>query len=95
MQPMGRPKHTQNVPCIFSFQVWGGGGFGGGYFSVFPGSHYVDHPTICSLWLGPSREGGGRGEGSSQSGKTASRHPHQFLYSSKKKKIMGTKLPTK
>jgi hypothetical protein len=37
----------------------GGGGFGGGYFSVFPGSHYVDHPTIRSLWLGPSMEGGG------------------------------------
>jgi len=29
----------------------GGGGFKGGYFSVFPSSHYVDHPTIRSLWL--------------------------------------------
>jgi len=37
----------------------GGGGFRGGYFSVFPGSHYVDHPTICSLWMGPSKERGG------------------------------------
>jgi hypothetical protein len=29
----------------------GVGGFKGGYFSVFPGSHYVDHTTICSRWL--------------------------------------------
>jgi hypothetical protein len=33
--------------AFFPFKfVGGGGGFRGGYFSVFPGSHYVDHPTI-------------------------------------------------
>jgi hypothetical protein len=31
-------------------------GFRGGTFSIFPSSHYVDHPTIPSFWLGPSRE---------------------------------------
>jgi len=37
----------------------GGGGFRGGYFSIFPSSHYVDHPTICSLWLGSQGKKGG------------------------------------
>jgi hypothetical protein len=66
----------------------GGRGFWGGYFSVFPGSHYVDHPTIRSLWLGPSREGGGGS--SSQSWITASSTWTPFLYISKI--IMGLTL---
>jgi hypothetical protein len=55
----GKAKaHTECALHFFLLSL-GGGGFGGGYFSVFPGSHHVDHPTIRSLWLGPSREGGG------------------------------------
>ncbi len=72
--------HTECALHFFLLNL-GGGGFRGGYFSVFPGSHYVDHPTIRSLWLGPSMDVG-RG-GSSQSGITASRHRHQFLYRSR------------
>jgi hypothetical protein len=60
MQPMGRPKHTLNVPCIFTFSVWGAGDL---EEDVFPGSHYVDHPTILA---GPSREGGGGGAPTNQ-----------------------------
>ncbi len=57
----GNGKAQAHTECALHFFLLslGGGGFGGGYFSVFPGSHYVDHPTIRSLWLGPSMEGGG------------------------------------
>jgi hypothetical protein len=34
MQPMGRPKHTLNVPCIFFFLSLGGGGFEEDIFQV-------------------------------------------------------------
>jgi hypothetical protein len=38
MQPMGRPKaHTECALHFFFLNL--GGGFGGGYFSVFSGSH--------------------------------------------------------
>jgi hypothetical protein len=49
--------HTECALHFFLLNL-GGGGFRGGYFSVFPGSHYVDHPTIRSLWLGPSMDVG-------------------------------------
>jgi hypothetical protein len=42
--------HTECALHFFLLNL-GGGGFKGGYFSVFPGSHYVDHTTIRSLWL--------------------------------------------
>ncbi len=53
----GKAQAHTNYALHFFLLSLGGGGFRGGYFSVFPGSHYVDHPT--TLWLGPSREGGG------------------------------------
>ncbi len=51
-------KAQAHIECALHFflLILGGGGFRGGYFSVFPGSHYVDHPTIRSFWLGPSTE---------------------------------------
>jgi len=52
--------HTECALHFFLLSL-GAGGFKGRYFSIFPGSHYVDHPTIRSLWLGPSRERGGVG----------------------------------
>jgi len=54
--------HTEYALHFFLLSL-GGGGFKGGYFLVFLGSHYVDHPTIHSLWLGPQRKGGVRGGG--------------------------------
>jgi len=58
-------KAQTHIECALHFFLLslGGEGFRGGYFSVFLGSHYVDHPTICSLWLGPQGKGwvGGRG----------------------------------
>ncbi len=47
----GNGKAQAHTECALHFFLLslGGGGFGGGYFSVFPGSHYVDHPTIRSL----------------------------------------------
>jgi len=49
--------HTECALHFFLLSL-GGGGFRRGYFSVFHGCHYVDHLTIRSLWLGPSKEGG-------------------------------------
>ncbi len=56
--------HTKCALHFFLLNL-GGEGFRRGYFSVFPSSHYVNHPTIRSLWLGPQGKGGWGG--SSQS----------------------------
>jgi hypothetical protein len=40
MQPMGRPMHAFNMPCLFFFPFKFGGG-GGIFFSLFPGSQCV------------------------------------------------------
>jgi len=64
MLPMGRPKHTQNVPCIFFLLSLGGGGFRGGYFSSFHASIMLTIPHHPLTLAGPSRErGGGVGGG--------------------------------
>jgi hypothetical protein len=52
--------HTECVLHFFLLSL-GGGGFRERYFSIFPGSHYVDHPTIRSFWLGPQGKRGGGG----------------------------------
>jgi len=56
--------HTEYALHFFLLSL-GGGGFRRRYFLVFLGSHYVDHPTIRSLWLAPKGKGGvwGGGEG--------------------------------
>ncbi len=57
--------HTECALHFFLLNL-GGGGFNGGYFSVFPGSHYVDHLTIRSPWLGPSMDVGEGGAPANQ-----------------------------
>jgi len=40
--------HTKCALHFFLLSL-GAGGFREGYFSVFPGSHYVDHPTMLTI----------------------------------------------
>ncbi len=42
----GKAQAYTECALHFFLLSLGGEGFKGGYFSVFPGSHYVDHPTI-------------------------------------------------
>jgi len=57
----GKAQAHSECALYFFLLSLGGRGFRGGYFSIFFGSHYVDHPTISSLWLRPSKERGGGG----------------------------------
>jgi hypothetical protein len=72
MLPMGRPKHTLNVPCIFFLLSLGGEGFRRGYFSSFPGSIMLTiphHPLTLAGALkgkGDVREGSANHELSHQ-----------------------------
>jgi len=56
----GKAQAHTECPLHFFLLSLGGEGFKGGYFSVLPDSHYVDHAIIRSLWLGPQRKGGFR-----------------------------------